>query len=329
MDHGPAALFWAAGAGGAPDRAGAGSRGAGGDRFPSGPLLRPSAGKAGGEGPACPPTRRSPGLCPLPETGCERAPGPRSARGYPAAVSTPVGADPAVVGPYLASGPRTTSAGARCDVELIAAGMSNLTYVVTPGGGSRRRRGDPAAPADGRRPGHRARHGPRAPGDLGARADRRAGPADAAPVHRPDVLGAPFYVMERVGRHPRRPASSRRATPTSRRSAARSARRWSTSWPTCTRSTTTPWAWGSSAGRRASPPARSGAGPSSGTPPATATGPGLDALAARLAETVPVTQRSSIVHGDYRLDNCLLDPDGARAASRPSWTGRCRRSATR
>jgi aminoglycoside phosphotransferase (APT) family kinase protein len=36
--------------------------------------------------------------------------------------------------------------------------------------------------------------------------------------------------------------------------------------------------------------------------------PGLDALAARLAETVPATQRSGIVHGDYRLDNCLLDP---------------------
>src|SRR3954454_16531005 len=32
-----------------------------------------------------------------------RAPGPRSARGYPAAVTTPVGADPSVVGPYLAS----------------------------------------------------------------------------------------------------------------------------------------------------------------------------------------------------------------------------------
>src|SRR5688572_26440053 len=32
-----------------------------------------------------------------------RASGLRSARGYPAAVSTPVGADPAVVGPYLAA----------------------------------------------------------------------------------------------------------------------------------------------------------------------------------------------------------------------------------
>jgi aminoglycoside phosphotransferase (APT) family kinase protein len=37
--------------------------------------------------------------------------------------------------------------------------------------------------------------------------------------------------------------------------------------------------------------------------------PGMDALAARLAETVPPTQRDAVVHGDYRLDNCLLDPD--------------------
>jgi aminoglycoside phosphotransferase (APT) family kinase protein len=36
--------------------------------------------------------------------------------------------------------------------------------------------------------------------------------------------------------------------------------------------------------------------------------PGMDALAARLAETVPQTQRDGVVHGDYRLDNCLLDP---------------------
>jgi len=36
--------------------------------------------------------------------------------------------------------------------------------------------------------------------------------------------------------------------------------------------------------------------------------PGMDALGARLAETVPTTQRDAVVHGDYRLDNCLLDP---------------------
>jgi len=36
--------------------------------------------------------------------------------------------------------------------------------------------------------------------------------------------------------------------------------------------------------------------------------PDLDALAARLAETVPASARTGITHGDYRLDNCLLDP---------------------
>ena len=34
----------------------------------------------------------------------------------------------------------------------------------------------------------------------------------------------------------------------------------------------------------------------------------LDALAADLAADVPTTQRHTVVHGDYRLDNTLLDP---------------------
>jgi aminoglycoside phosphotransferase (APT) family kinase protein len=37
--------------------------------------------------------------------------------------------------------------------------------------------------------------------------------------------------------------------------------------------------------------------------------PGFDDLAARLARDVPATQRASIVHGDYRLDNALVDAD--------------------
>jgi aminoglycoside phosphotransferase (APT) family kinase protein len=37
--------------------------------------------------------------------------------------------------------------------------------------------------------------------------------------------------------------------------------------------------------------------------------PGIDALAARLADDVPLTQRASIVHGDYRLDNVLVGAD--------------------
>jgi len=34
----------------------------------------------------------------------------------------------------------------------------------------------------------------------------------------------------------------------------------------------------------------------------------VDALAADLAASVPTTQRSTIVHGDFRLDNTILDP---------------------
>ena len=226
-------------------------------------------------------------------------------------MSTPVGADPAVVGPYLASvlgDDRWRSV----RIDLIAAGMSNLTYVVTPAdapGG----RGEDAAVILRRPP----------TGAVLATAHDMArehrvisalGPT-AVPVPRtldlctdPEVLGAPFYVMERVvgihvvGEFPPGYADE----PVQRRAvahslidvlaelhsvdqdavglsdfgrpegfAARQVRRWTKQWD-ATRDRDRP---------------------------------GLDALAARLAETVPATERSSIVHGDYRLDNCLLDPE--------------------
>jgi aminoglycoside phosphotransferase (APT) family kinase protein len=44
-----------------------------------------------------------------------------------------------------------------------------------------------------------------------------------------------------------------------------------------------------------------------GVPADAATAAELSRLAARLADTVPATQRHSIVHGDYRIDNCLFD----------------------
>jgi aminoglycoside phosphotransferase (APT) family kinase protein len=37
--------------------------------------------------------------------------------------------------------------------------------------------------------------------------------------------------------------------------------------------------------------------------------PGFDNLAEGLATTVPASQRASVVHGDYRLDNVLVGPD--------------------
>jgi aminoglycoside phosphotransferase (APT) family kinase protein len=217
-----------------------------------------------------------------------------------------VGADPAAVGPYLASalGDERWRA---VRVDLVTAGMSNLTYVVTPEGGSaedavilrRPPTGAVLATAHDMAREHRV---------ISA-----LGPT-AVPVPRTlhlctdtSVLGAPFYVMERVvGVHVVQEFPPGYADgPDERRAvahglidvlgdlhsvdpdavglgdfgrpagfAARQVRRWTKQWE---------------ATRDRDRPA-------------------LDALAARLAETVPQTQRAGIVHGDYRLDNCLLDP---------------------
>ncbi|WP_433218299.1 phosphotransferase family protein [Dactylosporangium sp. CS-047395] len=48
--------------------------------------------------------------------------------------------------------------------------------------------------------------------------------------------------------------------------------------------------------------------------------PELDELGARLVDAVPIGGRSAIVHGDYRLDNCLLDRgDPARVRAVLDW----------
>ncbi|MGY2067668.1 phosphotransferase family protein [Blastococcus sp. SYSU DS0619] len=220
-------------------------------------------------------------------------------------MATPPGADPAVVGPYLA----TTFGDERwlsVRIELIAAGMSNLTYVVSP-------EGSPADAVILRRPPTGA---VLATAHDMAREHRVISALGPTPVPVPrtlhlctdtEVLGAPFYVMERVvGVHAARELPAGYAeTPEQRRAIgdalvdtlgalhavdpaavgladfgrpegflARQVRRWTTQWE-ATRDRPRP---------------------------------GLDALAARLAETVPATQRPGITHGDYRLDNCLLDP---------------------
>ena len=222
-------------------------------------------------------------------------------------MSSPVGADPAVVGPYLTSvfGDERWR---EVTVELIAAGMSNLTYVVTPASGG---------PEDAvilRRPPTGAVLATAHDMEREHTVISALGPTDV-PVPRTlhlctdtSVLGAPFYVMERVvGLHVVTEIPAGYADEPGQRRAignglvdvlaalhsvdhekvglggfgrpegfmARQVRRWTKQWD-ATRDRDRP---------------------------------GLDALAARLAETVPVSQRSGIVHGDYRLDNCLLDPD--------------------
>ena len=158
--------------------------------------------------------------------------GPRSARGYPAAVTTPAGADPAVVGPYLADRPGRRALAVRDRRSHRRGHVEPDLRGDAAGRRARRRRGDPAAAPDRRRAGHRARHGPRAPGHLRARRHRRAGPPDAAPVHR--RVGARRAVLrDGAGRRaPRRPGASRPgyadrpdAAPRGRRAARRRAGR--------------------------------------------------------------------------------------------------------
>jgi aminoglycoside phosphotransferase (APT) family kinase protein len=47
--------------------------------------------------------------------------------------------------------------------------------------------------------------------------------------------------------------------------------------------------------------------------------PDLDTLFSRLVDTVPVTQRHGVVHGDYRLDNTMVSDDDFRIAAVLDW----------
>jgi aminoglycoside phosphotransferase (APT) family kinase protein len=47
--------------------------------------------------------------------------------------------------------------------------------------------------------------------------------------------------------------------------------------------------------------------------------PGADELRDRLAGTVPPSQRASIVHGDFRLDNLIVEPETMRIAAVLDW----------
>jgi aminoglycoside phosphotransferase (APT) family kinase protein len=213
------------------------------------------------------------------------------------------GADPGVVGPYLARAlddDRWTAP----EVVLIAGGKSNLTYRVD----------SPAGSVVLRRPplGHVL---PTAHDMVREHTVLTALAPTAVPVPRtlhlctdPEVLGQPFYVMEHVVGHVCRQdlPPGYADTPEQRRAVGdglvdvlatlhdvrpddvglgqfgrpdgyleRQVRRWLKQWD-ATRLE----------GYEA-----------------------LDALGADLADRLPVTQRSAVVHGDYRLDNTILDPE--------------------
>jgi aminoglycoside phosphotransferase (APT) family kinase protein len=47
--------------------------------------------------------------------------------------------------------------------------------------------------------------------------------------------------------------------------------------------------------------------------------PAADTLRERLVATIPTSSRTGIVHGDYRLDNLIVDPDTLRVAAVLDW----------
>jgi len=212
------------------------------------------------------------------------------------------GADPAVVGPYLAV-VLADEAWRQPRVELIAGGKSNLTYRVSSSAGDVILRRPPL--------GHvlpTAHDMNREYTAMHALRDTDV-PVPAMLHLEPDpaLLGQPFYVMEAVEGHICRESipPGYADTPAQRRTIGeglirtlgdlhnvkpdevglsefgrpdgylrRQVARWSKQWD-ATRIVGLE---------------------------------GIDTLAADLAGTLPATQRSTIVHGDFRLDNTILDP---------------------
>jgi aminoglycoside phosphotransferase (APT) family kinase protein len=211
-----------------------------------------------------------------------------------------------VVGDYLAA--ELGDDGWRdCQVELVSGGKSNLTFVVSAAPGEVVLRRPPLSTV--------------LPTAHDMRREHRVMTAlwsTPVPVPRTrllcvdeSVLGAPFYVMDRVRGHIVReelpPSYADR--PEQRRAIGfglvdvlaglhtvdpdaiglgdygkpagyleRQVRRWTAQWE---------------ASRQADEPE----------------GPELDRLAARLVDALPDAPTGPIVHGDYRLDNTMLDPD--------------------
>jgi len=215
-------------------------------------------------------------------------------------------APPSVVGRYLAA--ELGDDGWRdCQVALVSGGKSNLTFVVTSAAGEVVLRRPPLstvlATAHDMRREHRVISG-LGPTDVPV-------PTALAMCTDETVLGAPFYVMSRVHGHIVRETlpAGYADLPEQRRAIGfglidvlaalhevdpasvglgdygrpagyleRQVRRWTMQWE---------------ASRQPDEP----------------DGPELDRLAGRLQASLPAAASGPIVHGDYRLDNAMLDAD--------------------
>ena len=229
-------------------------------------------------------------------------------------MTSTAGAEPAVVGPYLAD-VLADPAWKTCDVTLIAGGKSNLTYRVDSAAGSvvlrRPPLGNVLPTAHDMAREHRVM-------------SALAGTAVPVPRMRhfcsdASVLGQPFYVMDLVEGHIVRQEfpPGYADTEAERRTVcerlvdvlgalhqvdpadvgladfgrpdgymARQVARWSKQWDATRLDGMED----------------------------------LDALAEQLTAELPATQRHTVVHGDYRLDNTVLDPsDVGRVAAVLDW----------
>ncbi|MDP9100957.1 MAG: phosphotransferase family protein [Actinomycetota bacterium] len=212
------------------------------------------------------------------------------------------GADPAVVGPYLA---RTLGEPQwrHCSVSRIAGGKSNLTYRVDAAAGSLILRRPPLG------------HVLPTAHDMGReyRVISALG-ATGVPVPRAvhlctdaDVLGQPFYLMSRVEGHICTTAlpEGYADTPAARRAISTGLLDVLVALHQVDADAVGLGDFGRPAGYLTRQLSRWG---KQWAATRIDGAEGVDALAEELAASVPATLRTGIVHGDYRLDNTLLHP---------------------
>ena len=209
--------------------------------------------------------------------------------------------------------------------EVIAGGKSNLTYQVSGASGSVVLRRPPLAHVlptahDMSREYTR---------DRGAAPDRLPGAGTTASVPDTDVIGAPFYLMSYVDGVVLRGAEDIAALSPATRPRDPASCSW-TRWPRCTRRMPSRSGWATSAGPTATWNGRCGGGTSSGRPRRPGSWPRWRRSLRRCAKPCQPAGGPRIVHGDFRLDNCMYDadaqpdPGGARLGD-----GHARRSAGR
>ncbi len=212
----------------------------------------------------------------------------------------------------LAGRARGGDGGRRCTFELITGGLSNLTYRVTDAAGWRwvlRRPplGHVLATAHDMAREHRI---------IAALAPTAVPvPPLVGLMHDDDRDRRPVL---RDGARRRRRGARRRGGvgPRHGRSVPGRGGRSSRSSPPSTRSTSTPSGSATSAAARPTSSASSRAGTRQweATRDPAVDVPVVDELHDRLAAAVPAQGPATIVHGDYRLDNCILGADGTVAA---------------